>query len=109
MPKNVGSIKTWSAKIICRHINDDYDDGDGDVDVDSNNNDDINVSVGGDDDDGDDGGGGVGRVSDSIDDNNINDDASQFTTYSNFVTIVMVSSGTHLVKNHDSQLKKSES
>lgn len=81
---------------------DDVDgDGDGDVDgdVDSNNDDDIGVSVGGDDngggggegcsgndDDDDDGGSGVGRVSDSIDDRDINDDASQFTTYSDFVT-----------------------
>ena len=77
---------------------DDDDDGDGDGDVDSNNDDDIDVSVGGDDnggggegcsgndDDDDYGGSGVGRVSDSIDDNHINDDASQFTTYTDFVT-----------------------
>ena len=77
---------------------DDDDDDDGDGDVDSNSDDDIDVSVGGDDnggggegcsgndDDDDDGGSGVGRVSVSIDDNDINDDASQFTTYTDFVT-----------------------
>ena len=58
----------------------------------------IDVSVGGDDnggggegcsgndDDDDDSGSGVGRVSDSIDDNDITDDAAQFTVYSDFVT-----------------------